>query len=253
MKQRPYVLSIAGFDPSGGAGIAADIKTFEQHKVCGLSVVTSVTYQHESYFEGVKWLSIEEIRQQLDVLKLQYQPHCIKIGLVESFERLVQILQWIKWNWPEAFVIWDPILTASAGFPFHNPQQAELQKLIPGYINLITPNIPEYNQLFGEQKAQQVVDEYNCGLLLKGGHSTTDHVTDYLYQPEESKTEITSQKVSGDWQKHGTGCVLSAAIGAQMANDVPLSEACKKAHFYVKQFIASDEGLLGFHPNPDAL
>lgn len=253
MKQRPYVLSIAGFDTSGGAGIAADIKTFEQHKVYGLSVVTSVTYQHESHFEGVKWLSIEEIRQQLEVLKLQYQPRCIKIGLVESFERLVQILQWIKWNWPEAFVIWDPILSASAGFPFHDPQQAQLQKLIPGSIHLITPNIPEYNQLFGAQEPQQIAGKYNCALLLKGGHSTTDQVTDLLYQPDESTTEITSQKVEGNWQKHGTGCVLSAAIAAQVADEVPLAVACEKAHYYVKQFISSDEGLLGFHPNPDAL
>ncbi len=253
MKQRPYVLSIAGFDPSGGAGIAADIKTFEQHKVYGLSVVTSLTFQHESHFEGVRWLSIEEIRQQLDVLKLQYQPACIKIGLVESFERLVQILHWIKWNWPEAFVIWDPILKASAGFPFHTPRQTELQRLIPGYIDLITPNIPEYQQLFGAQEAQQVVAEYHCALLLKGGHSTTEQVTDLLYQPEETTIEITSQKVEGDWQKHGTGCVLSAAIAAQIATERSLPEACKNAHFYVKQFIASDEGLLGFHPNPEAL
>jgi len=253
MKKRPYVLSIAGFDPSGGAGIAADIKTFEQHKVYGLSVVTSVTYQHESHFEDVKWLSIQEIRQQLEVLKLQYQPRCIKIGLVESFERLVQILQWIKWNWPEAVVIWDPILSASAGFPFHDPQQARLQQLIPGSIQLITPNIPECQQLFGEIDTQQIANEYNCAILVKGGHSTTDHVTDLLVQPGESILEITSQKVSGDWQKHGTGCVLSAAIAAQVARDVPLTVACEKAHHYVKQFISSDEGLLGFHPNPHEL
>lgn len=122
-----------------------------------------------------------------------------------------------------------------------------------GYIDLITPNIPEYQQLFGAQEAQQVVAEYHCALLLKGGHSTTEQVTDLLYQPEETTIEITSQKVEGDWQKHGTGCVLSAAIAAQIATERSLPEACKNAHFYVKQFIASDEGLLGFHPNPEAL
>lgn len=253
MNQQPYVLSIAGFDPSGGAGIAADIKTFEQHKVYGLSVVTSITYQHESRFDGVKWLAIDEIRQQLEVLKLQYQPQCIKIGLVESFERLVQILHWIKWNWPEAFVMWDPILKASAGFPFHDPQKADLRQLIPGYINLMTPNIPEFQQLFGDTDPQQVVEDYNCALLIKGGHSTTSEVTDFLYQPDENLVKITSPKVEGDWQKHGTGCVLSAAITAQLASGKSLARACERAHYYVKHFIASDEGLLGFHPNPNEL
>ena len=79
MSDSPYVLSIAGFDPCGAAGIMADCKTFEQHKVFGLGVVSAVTSQHESNFVSVQWLSLADMAQQLKVLSLKYQPAFIKI------------------------------------------------------------------------------------------------------------------------------------------------------------------------------
>ncbi|MBK3518850.1 hydroxymethylpyrimidine/phosphomethylpyrimidine kinase [Carboxylicivirga marina] len=248
MNTRPYVLSIAGFDPSSGAGVTSDIKTFEQHEVYGLSVVTAITFQNESSFKGVKWLSFEEIEQQLITLAEKYTPTAIKVGLIESASTLKQILDWIKKYWPEAFIIWDPILKASAGFPFHSKLHLSISNLVQGHIHLLTPNLPEYHQLFGDDKPQQIVDALQSNILIKGGHQTGDDVCDELYMPNSDKAfRIKSQKVKGDWQKHGTGCILSSAIAAEIALNNQLPTACSKAHYYVKKIIGSNSSLLGYH------
>ncbi len=248
MNERPYVLSIAGFDPSSGAGVTSDIKTFEQHKVYGLGAVTAVTYQNESDFDGVKWLTDEEIIQQLIPLAKLYSPVSIKIGLIESATTLVKLLDWIKQNWPQAFIIWDPIVKATAGFSFHTDLHRHIESLIAGRIHLITPNLPEYQQLFNTADAQQLASKLKTAILIKGGHSQGNTVCDTLYSHQQKAcTKIESQKVKGDWQKHGTGCVLSSAIAAEIALGKSLAEACLSAHFYVKKIIGSNNSLLGYH------
>ncbi len=246
MNKRPYVLTIAGFDPSSGAGVTSDIKTFEQHKVYGLGVLTSVTYQNEALFSGVKWLAFEEIEKQLEPLKA-YAPKAIKIGLIESATVLFKVLNWIKRNWPESFLIWDPILKASAGFSFHKALHLEIKSLIKGRIHLLTPNLPEYSQLFGEQSPQTIADQLASSILIKGGHQKGDEVCDELYNCQQEMFKIRSQKIKGDLQKHGTGCILSSAIAAGIANGNTLQAACSQAHFYVKKIISSNTSLLAYH------
>ncbi len=245
--KRPYVLSIAGFDPSSGAGITSDIKTFEQHKAYGLSAVTAITFQNESEFINIKWLSFNDIKQQLQALARKYEPSYVKIGLIQSADSLVNVLHFLKETWPEAFIIWDPILKASAGFSFHTDLDSQIENLVSDKIKLITPNIPEYQQLFGDQDPQVIADNLNCNLLLKGGHTANSSVCDELYQAKKKVVKIISEKVKGDLQKHGTGCVLSSAITAELARGESLKNACLNAHFYVKSFIASNESLLGYH------
>jgi len=248
MNKRPYVLTIAGFDPSSGAGVTSDIKTFEQHEVYGLSVVTAVTYQNESQFIGVKWLTFNEIESQLMALK-HYKPQVIKIGLIESATVLSEVLDWIKRNWPETYIIWDPILKASAGFPFHKELHKEIKALVSKRLDLLTPNLPEYTQLFGKEKAQVVADELHCSILVKGGHTTLNEVCDNLYTPHKTVFSVKSQKVEGDLQKHGTGCILSSVIAAELAKAANLESACSKAHYYVKKMIGSNPTLLAYHQN----
>ncbi len=247
MNERPYVLSIAGFDPSSGAGVTSDIKTFEQHEVYGLSVVTAITFQNESSFKGVKWVAFEDIEQQLILLADKYTPKAIKIGLVESEKLLSQILVWIKKYWPESFIVWDPILKASAGFSFHTHLQHAIEKLV-SQVDLLTPNLPEYQQLFGQQIPGDVVNHLQSAILIKGGHQTGNEVCDELYTPESDACfTVKSQRVKGDWQKHGTGCILSSAIASEIAKGITLPSACSKAHFYVKKAIASNNSLLAYH------
>jgi len=244
---RPYVLTIAGFDPSNGAGIGSDIKAMEQNHAYGLSVITAVTFQNESEFQGVRWLPFDEIKNQLESLAAKYKPQYIKIGLVESIDILSDILDFINKNWADAFVIWDPILKASAGFLIHENISESIENLISKGINLITPNIPEFKELFNDVDPQIIVGRFKTALLIKGGHSTNTSVCDELYVPDEKPYFILSDKVEDDIQKHGTGCVLSSVIASNLANELTLKEACREAHFYVKSFIASTSGLLGYH------
>lgn len=245
---RANVLSIAGFDPSSGAGVTADIKTFEQHKVQGLAVNTAITYQNETDFEGVDWMTFEQIKKQIEILFKKYQPEYIKIGLIESFDVLQQVVKLLKGINPSVKIIWDPILKASAGFDFHkNIKSAEVISLLQN-IYLVTPNIPECKALMGtdefEEIQAQIIDNKLCNVLVKGGHSENDKVTDVLIQ-SDNITSFEGNRLANT--KHGTGCVLSSAIASNLANHISLANSIKKAKQYITQFIDSNNGLLGYH------
>src|ERR1700729_4382873 len=110
MSLRPYVLSIAGFDPSGGAGILADIKTFEAQQTLGLGVCSALTYQTENTFEGVTWVNKDTIIKQLAPLLKAYSIDYVKIGLIENMEVLNSIIDYLLGKNPSMRIIWDPIL-----------------------------------------------------------------------------------------------------------------------------------------------
>src|ERR1700757_2780075 len=116
---RKYVLSIAGFDPSGGAGILADIKTFEGNKVYGLGVISANTFQNDKEFKKVDWIPVEKIIEQIDILKTRFEFEYVKIGLIENLEVLNVIISHLTSHIPHLNIIWDPILKASAGYEFH--------------------------------------------------------------------------------------------------------------------------------------
>ena len=106
-KPRPYVLSIAGFDPSGGAGILADIKTFENNGVYGFGVCSALTYQNDKEFIHVDWIDPDKIKQQILVLFKKFRIDFIKIGLIENFSVLLQLVKWIRSKNPEVIIIWE--------------------------------------------------------------------------------------------------------------------------------------------------
>lgn len=240
------LLSIAGFDPSGGAGILADIKTFEGNKVHGLGVCTSITYQNDKEFEGLNWLSREQIQKQIDVLAKRFQFNWIKIGLIESLPILNELIDYLLQINPNAKIIWDPILKASAGFVFHNGTDKEQLITICKKIYLITPNLEEIKVMLPELSAENgagLLSEY-CNVLLKGGHAEGDKARDLLF--ENGKTTI-FESFRVDLSKRGTGCVLSSAILSNLSKGYSLTEACREAKDYVTDYIKSDSGLLGFH------
>ena len=140
-KERPCVLSIAGFDPSGGAGSLADIKTFEQHKVLGMGVVTGLTYQNDSEFYGVKWIDTNEIIKQIEVLARKFKFPFVKVGMLESLESLERIISFCQLPTADCKLVWDPILKASAGFEIHKNFEKEKLISILKKIYLIPPNI----------------------------------------------------------------------------------------------------------------
>jgi hydroxymethylpyrimidine/phosphomethylpyrimidine kinase len=234
---RPYCLSIAGFDPSGGAGILADIKTFETMKCYGLGVASAITWQNESEFVGLRWHDPTEIEQQLKPLA-HLEMKAAKIGLIESMERMIEVASTLKTMYPGVFLVWDPIIKASAGFNFH--EDLRLAGFFHGLIDLITPNEMEFHQLGFD------VHLPDCAVLLKGGHRTTKNGIDTLFQNGQ-KLDIPGKPIHNKADKHGTGCVLSAAIVACLAKGNNLLNACTHAKRYTESFIQSNEGKLGYH------
>jgi len=241
------VLSIAGFDPSGGAGILADIKTFEANQVCGMGVLSALTFQNDIQFEGVRWIGIDEILKQISVLQKRFEFSVIKIGLIENLEVLEVVVKALKQALPGCQIIWDPIVKASAGFQFHG--HFEREQLFAALENcfLITPNTEEVIFLAGIDKpmeAAQLLAKF-CNVLLKGGHSKEEPGVDNLFIKNTiEKIFPTGKEV---FAKHGSGCVLSAAIASNLAKGNDLITTCRKAKIYVEQFLSSNETLLGTH------
>lgn len=245
---RPFVLSIAGYDPSAGAGLAADLKTMEMAGAYGLGVCTALTFQDENRFIGLEWVEWANLEKQLAPLAETYPIKAVKIGLVQNLDSLEKILAYVAANFPKAFTVWDPILKASAGFEFHGDlEMAKLHALLP-QIGLLTPNRPEALQLCpqasGAENAAEILSRY-CPVLLKGGHSESDRAVDILFKGE-NRIMFESARLKG-FAKHGTGCCLSSAVAARIALGDPLPDACDWAKNYVRELIGSNTGGLAYH------
>ncbi len=245
-KDRPYVLSIAGLDPSGGAGILADIKTFELNKTAGLAVCTALTFQNDLNFTGLKWVSTTDIKKQVEILYHRFSVEWVKIGLIQDLSVLQEIILYLKKLNQEIKIIWDPVFKASAGFIFHDKINVELLEELLVHLYLITPNLEEAVKIYPELNAKEAAIKLNhfCKVLLKGGHGKTNFAVDILYD-QNGITEFESIMIEGG--KHGTGCVLSAAILSHLALGKDLKAACKEGKNYINNFIISHKGQLGYH------
>ncbi|WP_278702502.1 thiamine phosphate synthase [Butyricimonas virosa] len=242
------VLSIAGFDQSSGAGVTADIKTFESCRVYGLGTSSSITFQNQNTYLGTKWLTPDEIIRQCDVLFREFNPAYVKIGLIESFNTLEQVVNYLRTALPEVRIIWDPILKASAGFQFHDGENLTQLQDILRKIYLITPNTDELKTLFGNhpdvESLQALARGLNLNILWKGGHNDGALASDRLVTPDKVYTFSVTRARHG---KHGTGCVLSSAIASYLTLGYPLPDACRLGQHYVAGFIRSNDTNLGMH------
>jgi hydroxymethylpyrimidine/phosphomethylpyrimidine kinase len=243
---RPCVLSVAGFDPSGGAGLLADIKAFELNKVQGFGVCTALTFQNDINFHSVKWVNSEDILRQIDVLYERFKINWVKIGLVENMLVLETIVAHLKKINSGIKIIWDPIIKASAGFVFHQEVKKSDLERICKEIFLITPNLEEIKFFYHDIPAQEAAEmlSEHTNIYLKGGHTPATMIKDILWEKKEKQVYV-SDKLALD--KRGTGCVLSAAILAGLARGYSLQESCRQAKSYVTSYIKSNEGLLGYH------
>ncbi|GAA5099357.1 hydroxymethylpyrimidine/phosphomethylpyrimidine kinase [Chryseobacterium ginsengisoli] len=243
--ERPFVMSIAGYDPSGGAGLLADIKTFEQLKVQGLGVCTVMTLQTESQCLSLNWQPLDEILSAIDFLMKNYHVEALKIGVVKDAQFLNEIIKTIKINNSEAKIVWDPVLKSTSEFSFFDLNTIyELENVLK-QIDLITPNYNEYkvlkeNHLFEESKN-------SCSVLMKGGHREDKLGTDILIQNGKEIFINPIDTTSDFYPKHGSGCVLSSAIASHLAFGKNLEEACRNGKLYIEKFLTSNPTLLGFH------
>lgn len=245
---RPFVLTIAGFDPSGGAGVLADIKTFEQHRVYGLAINTANTIQTEKEFVSIEWTAIEIVIQSIETLFKTYSIQAVKIGIVPSLEYLKTIVCSIKYISPTTKIVWDTVLKSTTDFNFLEIKNQQDLEFILEHIELITPNYNEALQLGHEaSNIEKCVNKLSlhCSVLLKGGHNPEQRGTDYLYSKDRFFKLVPT--VDQIFEKHGSGCVLSAAIVANIALEQDLLDACKNAKFYTENYLLSHPSLLGHH------
>ena len=245
---RPFVLSIAGFDPSAGAGVLADIKTFEQHQMYGLAICTANTIQTENEFVNIQWTAIDFVLESIETLFNSYDIKAVKIGIVPSLAYLKEIVFAIKKLSLKTKIVWDTVLKSTTEFDFLNIENQNDLVAILKEIELITPNYNEILKLDAQETAVENITEKlskHCAILLKGGHNPNEIGTDFLHTQQQFFR--LSPNTTQVHKKHGSGCVLSAAITANIALEQELLLACKNAKKYTENFLASTSTSLGNH------
>ncbi len=244
---RPIVLSIAGFDPTGGAGVLADLKTIEQHKCLGMGVQTANTIQTEAEFSSVEWFTEEKIVQQLNTILDNYTISAVKIGIVQDLSSLQVILNDIKQGF-DGPIVWDPVLAASTGFVLHDSWDFTTLSEVLKQVTLVTPNVNEVRLLAGlsdEIKAAFSLANHT-NVLLKGGHSSVRQGIDFLIE-NGIPSEISSEELVECTPKHGSGCILSSSIASNLALGNSLKDSCLLAKRYIEQCLSSNPNLLSYH------
>ena len=233
------VLTIAGSDCSGGAGIQADLKTMLANGVYGMSVVTALTAHNTMGVTAVFDTSPEFLGQQLDSIFTDIFPDAIKIGMVSRTSIIEVVAERLK-RYGAGNIVLDPVMVATSGARLISEDAIEALtgRLFP-LAELITPNIPEAEVLTGctiqdrndmEAAAKKIGDLYGCNVLLKGGHGVDD-ANDLLYH-DGTFTWLLGERINNP-NTHGTGCTLSSAIASNLAKGYELREAVAAAKEYL--------------------
>lgn len=248
-KQRPYILTIAGFDPSNGAGLTADVKTFEQLKTYGLSVCSAITVQNDIELTQCLWTDIKVMKAQVKLLFERFQIDFIKVGIIENWTVLHELLDAILIYNPKVKIVFDPVLSSSSDFDFHNTNEDELHAILKK-VYVITPNMNEIRQLFQNKTQEEAIAtiQKETNLYLKGGHRETKVGKDELFA-KNGKYYVLNPKDKNCTEKHGSGCVLSSAITSYLALGFPLLKACYRGKQYTEKVLSSNKTLLGYHKN----
>ncbi|MCC8123020.1 MAG: bifunctional hydroxymethylpyrimidine kinase/phosphomethylpyrimidine kinase [Oscillospiraceae bacterium] len=233
------VLSIAGSDCSGGAGIQADLKTFSAHGVFGMTVIASVVA--ENTFRVIEYQDVRSdiIEKQIDAVFEDIPPDAVKIGMLSCREGMLAVAKGLR-RWKPANIVIDPVMYAKNGCALMNPDSIDtlIAAIVP-LADLLTPNIPEAEKITGLHiqtqedmaEAAQHIQDLGCrAVLVKGGHSTGD-ATDVLYDGTNFHS-FSAPRIHTK-NTHGTGCTYSSAIASNLALGFPLSEAVERAKAYV--------------------
>lgn len=261
LRRYPVVLSIAGSDSSGGAGIQADLKTFSALGVYGATAITAITAQNTVGVNSQLAISPEMVYNQIVAVVEDIAPSVIKIGMLANKEVAIIVADALsRYNIP---TILDPVMVSSSGHRLLSldAQEVVKERLLP-LSTLVTPNIPEMEALTAmsmttaEEKLSAAKYLLSLGaqaVLLKGGHEEGDTKCDTLYQFDgRNITQLhLSTPTIATKNIHGTGCTLSSAIAAFMARGLALREAVQEAKEYITEAILSGADIAignGFGP-----
>lgn len=233
------VLTIAGSDSSGGAGIQADIKTICAHGMYAESVITSLTAQNTVTVSDILKIPSDFVKKQLCAVFEDIFPDSVKIGMLGEKKAIEVIADTLKQYGTKNIVV-DPVMISTSGCKLisENAQNTLCKRLFP-LATLITPNIPEAETLAQSKiknetdmltAAKRIFEQYGSAVLVKGGHLVND-ATDLLYDGG-SETFFTSPKINTT-NTHGTGCTLSSAIACRLASGENLKKSIKLAKEYL--------------------
>lgn len=231
------VLTIAGSDPTSGAGVQSDLLTIYQNGAYPFSVVTSITSQNALGVTNRFDLDENIVRSQLDTLLDTYSPDAIKIGMLGSSQNCRVVYDVLMMRFPDEKlrppIILDPVMISSDGKALMDDQGVEdlIEKLLP-IVTLLTPNLMEFNRIFALKKSLDI-HRPPCNILVKGGHAIGECI-DRLTHTTGETCSWTSPRIKTSYD-HGTGCTLSSAIAANMARGKTLNESICLAKQYLNE------------------
>lgn len=233
------LLTIAGSDCSGGAGIQADLKTFSAHGVFGMSVIVSVVAENTSRVIDIQDVTPDMIKKQIDAVFEDIEVDGIKIGMLSTPECMIAVAEKLNEYNPSNIVI-DPVMYAKNGCPLMDPNAIDtlIEHIIP-CADVLTPNIPEAEKISGMkissisdmEEAAKIIHEMGCSaVVVKGGHAVGDAI-DVLFDGKEFY-HFETRRIDTK-NTHGTGCTFSSAVASNLALGNSTCEAVSKAKKYV--------------------
>jgi hydroxymethylpyrimidine/phosphomethylpyrimidine kinase len=256
------VLSIAGSDPSAGAGIQQDLKTITAHGCYGATVITSITAQNTLGVQSAMPVPPQMVAQQLRAVLSDLEPKAIKIGILPNIEVAQVVVDELRSYLEQHLVpvVYDPVMISTSGYPLMTEDAVAyiVNHLFP-LCTLVTPNLPEttcllrlidkfvlssFVQLAGETLAKR----YGCAFLLKGGHADKPQMIDLLFEPDGCVSTYVTERIATS-NLHGTGCTLSSAIASNLALGRKLPDAVGQAKQFISEAIRRSAGVRIGHGN----
>lgn len=260
MSKQPVCLTIAGLDPSGGAGVIADIKTFSAFDCFAAAAITSITFQNTSGVFGAEHQTADVVRRQVEPVIEDYEVAAVKTGMLPTAEVIEETARLIG-EIADARVVVDPVVRSTSGFDLIDDAALRVlvEKLFP-LADVVTPNLPEAERITGrtiknvsdiEHAAREMQSMGARNVLIKGGHLAIElprkKATDHLFIGEE--LHVFEDDFIDTTATHGTGCTLAAAIAANLALGCGLADAVKTSKDFVTAAIRTAP-MLGHGHSP---
>ena len=244
-KKYKSVLSIAGSDSGGGAGIQADIKTISANGGYAATVITATTAQNTQGVTDIHGIPPLHIKKQLESVLSDIEFGAVKIGMLHSVE-VIDVVKETLERYGVSRIILDPVMVSTSGNRLLSEEAVERLRAFLPTVYLVTPNVPEAEILLGgaisleniEASAKELSDRFQTSVLLKGGHlELREEMTDVLFLKEEQKSVVIHNKVIESCHTHGTGCSLSSSIATFVSLGFSLEASVIKGCNYVNKAI----------------
>lgn len=248
MKQYKRVLAIAGSDSGGGAGIQADIKAISACGCFATTAITAITAQNTLGVTDIHAIPISTLKNQIIAVLDDIGTDSIKIGMLHNSEAIIAVNEVLN-QFKIKNIVLDPVMVATSGNKLLQTEAINTLKsrLIPN-VRVITPNIPEAEILLGAsinsqkelpEKARILAERFKVSVLLKAGHLDDDELIDVLFNVETGEIKEYKSKRINTQNTHGTGCTLSSALAAFLAQGLDLNTAVEKAKEYINNAIVA--------------